>query len=135
MDVGEPTGPIDPSTPPLAIEAMLGYTGSIGTALWYEIGKDCGKVGRKRPRIFPFLMFSSVGVELKMEVERQDRDLANYHNECDLLDDCMMDVEMSVKGAHTMIASMKEDVQELQTSVANAHNQMELIRSDDIAWC
>jgi hypothetical protein len=70
-----------------------------------------------------------------MEVERQDQDIANYRNEHDLLDDRMMDVEMSAKGAHTMIAPMKEDVQELQSSVANAHNQVELIRSDDIAWC
>jgi hypothetical protein len=45
MDVGEPRGPVDPSTPLLAVEAMLGYTGSVGTTLWYEIGKDHGKVG------------------------------------------------------------------------------------------
>jgi hypothetical protein len=57
MDPGEPRGPVDPSAPPLAIEAMMGYTGSVGTTLWYEIGKDRGKVGRKRPRIFPFLIF------------------------------------------------------------------------------
>jgi hypothetical protein len=73
--------------------------------------------------------------DLKMEVERQDRDLAVCQNNHDLLDDHMMDVEMSTKGAHTMIASMKEDVQELQTSVANPHDQVELIRSDNIAWC
>jgi hypothetical protein len=47
----------------------------------------------------------------------------------------MMDVEMSVKGAHTMIALMKEDVREVQDSVANAHNQLELMKTDDIAWC
>ena len=70
-----------------------------------------------------------------MEVERQDCDLANYQNEHDLLEDCMMDVEMSAKGAHTMIALVKEDIQELQMSVANVHNQVELIQSDDIAWC
>jgi hypothetical protein len=40
MDVDEPKGPVDPSAPLLAIETMLGYTGSIGTALWHEIGKD-----------------------------------------------------------------------------------------------
>jgi hypothetical protein len=57
MDVEEPKGPVDPSALPLAIETMLGYTGSVGTALWYEIGRDCGKVGRKRPRIIPFLTF------------------------------------------------------------------------------
>jgi hypothetical protein len=45
MDAEEPRGPVDPSAPPLAIETMLGYTGSVGTALWYEIGRDRGKVG------------------------------------------------------------------------------------------
>jgi hypothetical protein len=60
MDVDEPRGPVDPTAPPLAIETMLGYAGSVGTALWYEIGRDRGKVGRKRPRIIPFLTFSSV---------------------------------------------------------------------------
>jgi hypothetical protein len=45
MDVDEPQGPVDPTAPPLAIETMLGYAGSIGTALWYEIGRDRGKVG------------------------------------------------------------------------------------------
>jgi hypothetical protein len=60
MDVNEPQGPVDSSAPPLAIETMLGYAGSVGTALWYEIGRDHGKVGRKCPRIIPFLTFSSV---------------------------------------------------------------------------
>jgi hypothetical protein len=57
MDTEEPRGLVDPSTPPLAIETMLGYAGSIGTALWYEIGRDRGKVGRKCPRMIPFLTF------------------------------------------------------------------------------
>jgi hypothetical protein len=47
MDVDEPKGLVNPSTPPLAIETMLGYAGSVGTALWYKIGRDCGKVGRE----------------------------------------------------------------------------------------
>jgi hypothetical protein len=51
------------------------------------------------------------------------------------LEDCMMDVEMSAKGAHMMIMSAKEDIQELQALIANTHNQVELIQSDDIAWC
>jgi hypothetical protein len=62
MDADEPKGPVDPSALPLAIETTLGYTGSVGTALWYKIGKDRGKVGQKRPRIIPFLTFSSVHV-------------------------------------------------------------------------
>jgi hypothetical protein len=57
MDAEEPRGPVDPSALPLAIETMLGYTGSVGTALWYEIGRDRGKVGCKHPRIVPFLTF------------------------------------------------------------------------------
>jgi hypothetical protein len=44
MDVDKPKGLVNPSALPLAIETMLGYTGSVGTALWYEIGKDCGEV-------------------------------------------------------------------------------------------
>jgi hypothetical protein len=61
MDVDEPRGPVDPSALPLAIEAMLGYTGSIGTALWHEIGKDHGKVGQESSweNPFPDILFHS----------------------------------------------------------------------------
>jgi hypothetical protein len=62
-----------------------------------------------------------------MEVEQQDRDLANYCTQHNLLEDRMMDVEMSAKGAHTMITSMKEDVQGLNNSVANISNQLESV--------
>ena len=55
MDPTEPKGPVDPSALPLAIETMLGYTGAVGTALWYELSRDRGKVGRKRPRDNSFL--------------------------------------------------------------------------------
>ena len=48
MDPEEPKGPVDPSAPPLAIETMLGYTGAVGTALWYELSWDRGKV-QSRP--------------------------------------------------------------------------------------
>ena len=44
MDPEEPKGPIDPSALPLAIETMLGYTGAVGTALWFELSWDRGKV-------------------------------------------------------------------------------------------
>ena len=57
MDPEEPKGPVDPSAPPLAIETMLGYTGAVGTALWYELSRDHGKVGRECPRDNPFLTF------------------------------------------------------------------------------
>ena len=48
MDPEEPKGPVDPSAPLLAIETMLGYTGAMGIALWYELSRDRGKV-RSRP--------------------------------------------------------------------------------------
>jgi hypothetical protein len=57
MDPEEPRGSTDPSAPPIAIETMLGYAGSVGTALWHELSRDRGKVGRKRPRQIPFLTF------------------------------------------------------------------------------
>ena len=44
MDPEEPKGLVNPSAPPLAIETMLGYTGAVGTALWYELSRDRGKV-------------------------------------------------------------------------------------------
>jgi hypothetical protein len=44
MDPEEPRGPVDPSALPLAIETMMGYTGAVGTALWFELSRDCGKV-------------------------------------------------------------------------------------------
>jgi hypothetical protein len=44
MDLDKPKGLVDPSAPPLAIEIMLGYAGSIETALWYKVGRDHGKV-------------------------------------------------------------------------------------------
>jgi hypothetical protein len=43
MDAEEPRL-VEVSALPLAIETMLGYAGSIGTALWYELGRDCGQV-------------------------------------------------------------------------------------------
>jgi hypothetical protein len=48
MDPVEPRSTIDPSAPPLAVETMLGYTRAVGTTLWHELSRDCGKV-RSRP--------------------------------------------------------------------------------------
>jgi hypothetical protein len=48
MDLEEPTGLVDPSAPLLAIETMLGYARSIGTALWYEARRDHGEVQSER---------------------------------------------------------------------------------------
>jgi hypothetical protein len=47
MDPEEPRS-VDPSAPPLAVETTMGYAGAVGTALWYELSQDRGKV-RSRP--------------------------------------------------------------------------------------
>ena len=44
MDLEEPKGPVNPSALLLAIETMLGYTGAVGTVLWFELSQDRGKV-------------------------------------------------------------------------------------------
>jgi hypothetical protein len=53
----------------------------------------------------------------------------------DLLEDRMMDVEMSAQGAHRMIAEVKEEVWDFSDSFGNLHNQVETMRVEDIAWC
>jgi hypothetical protein len=53
----------------------------------------------------------------------------------DLIEDRMMDVEMSAQGAHRMIAEMKEEVRDFSDSFGNLHNQVETMRVEDIAWC
>jgi hypothetical protein len=57
MDMEEPTGPVDPSAPPLVIETMLGYTRSIGTILWYKVGRDHGKIHGNDPQMICILIF------------------------------------------------------------------------------
>jgi hypothetical protein len=53
----------------------------------------------------------------------------------DLLEDRMMDVEMSAQGAHRMLAEVKEEVRDFSDSFGNLHNQVETMRVEDIAWC
>jgi chromosome segregation ATPase len=53
----------------------------------------------------------------------------------DTLEDRMMDIEMSAKGAHTTLAPLKEDVRDLNNTVANLSNQLETVRVEDISWC
>jgi hypothetical protein len=53
----------------------------------------------------------------------------------DLLEDRVMDVEMSAKGAHTMMAPLKDDIRDLNDTVANLSNQLESVRVEDVAWC
>jgi hypothetical protein len=53
----------------------------------------------------------------------------------DVLEDRMMDVEMSASGAHRMIAEVKEEVRDFSDSFGNLHNQVETMRVEDIVWC
>jgi hypothetical protein len=58
-----------------------------------------------------------------------------FRNDLDLLEDRMMDVEMSAQGAHRMIAEVKEEVRDFSDSFGNLHNQVETMRVEDITWC
>jgi predicted RNase H-like nuclease (RuvC/YqgF family) len=59
----------------------------------------------------------------------------DFRTELDVLEDRMMDVEMSAQGAHRMIADVKEEVRDFSDSFGNLHNQVESMRVEDIAWC
>ena len=53
----------------------------------------------------------------------------------DLLEDRMMDVEMSTSGAHRMIGDMKEEIRDLSDLTGNLNNQMETMQVEGIDWC
>ena len=52
-----------------------------------------------------------------------------------LLEDRMMDVEMSASGAHRMIGDLKEEQRDLSDLVGNLNNQMETMQVEGIDWC
>jgi hypothetical protein len=58
-----------------------------------------------------------------------------FRTDLDLLEDRMMDVEMSAQGAHRMLTEVKEEVRDFSDSFGNLHNQVEMMRVEDIAWC
>ena len=58
-----------------------------------------------------------------------------FWTELDLLEDRMMDVEMSASGAHRMIGEVKEEVRDLSDLCGNINNQVERIQVEDISWC
>jgi hypothetical protein len=45
------------------------------------------------------------------------------------------DVEMSVEGAHFMLAPLKDEVRDLNDIIANFSNQLESVRQEDVTWC
>jgi hypothetical protein len=58
-----------------------------------------------------------------------------FRTDLDVLEDRMMDVEMSASGAHRMITEVKEEVRDFSDSFGNLHNQVEMMQVEDIAWC
>ena len=58
-----------------------------------------------------------------------------FRVDLDLLEDWMMDVEMSASGAHHMIGEVKEEVRDLSDLCGNINNQVERIEVEDISWC
>ena len=57
----------------------------------------------------------------------------NFRTDVDLLEDRMMDVEMSASGAHCMIGEVKEEVWDLNDLATNINNQVERIQVEDIS--
>jgi hypothetical protein len=69
------------------------------------------------------------------EVDRLMEGQKTFRTDLDILEDWVMDVKMSTKGAYMMMAPLKEDVQDLNDTVANLSNQLEMVCVEDVAWC
>jgi hypothetical protein len=79
---------------------------------------------------------------MNKEIEDQAHALGGLCSEFNDVEMRVMDVEMSARGAHTMIASVKTEVGELGMGVrdlndlaANLNNQLERVQVEDISWC
>jgi hypothetical protein len=59
---------------------------------------------------------------MKMDVDHVDREVVQLRNDHDMLEDQVMDVEMSTKGAWQMLMPLKQDIQDLNNVVANMSN-------------
>jgi hypothetical protein len=70
-----------------------------------------------------------------MKIESMDKDQTKLLVDVDLHDNCLMDVEMSIQGAYTMLASVRDDVRDLNDLAANLNNQLERVQVKDISWC
>jgi hypothetical protein len=69
------------------------------------------------------------------EVDHLTESQKTFRVDLDVLEDRVMDVEMSAKGDHTMLAPLKEDIRDLNDTVVNLSNQLEMVRVEDVAWC
>ena len=69
------------------------------------------------------------------EISDIQQSLKLLRTDLDLLEDRMMDVEMSASGAHHMIGEVKEDVRDLSDLCGNLNNQVETMQVEGIDWC
>ena len=69
------------------------------------------------------------------EISDLQQSLKLLRTDVDLLEDRMMDVEMSASGAHGMIGDLKEEVRDLSDLCGNLNNQVETMQVEGIDWC
>ena len=69
------------------------------------------------------------------EISDLQQSLKLLRTDVDLLEDRMMDMEMSASGAHRMIGEVKEDVRDLSDLCGNLNNQVETMQVEGINWC
>ena len=58
-----------------------------------------------------------------------------FRTDLDLLEDRMMDMEMSTLGAHCMIGEVKEEIRDFSDLCGNLNNQMETMQVEGLDWC
>ena len=71
-----------------------------------------------------------------MDKEISDNSKAIKHlvTDASLLEDRMMEVEMSASGAHRMIEDLKGEQRDLSDLVGNLNNQVETMQVEGINW-
>ena len=69
------------------------------------------------------------------EISDSNQSIKLLRTDVNLLEDRMMDVEMSASGAHRMIGDMKEEIRDLSDLCGNLNNQVETMQIEGIDWC
>ena len=69
------------------------------------------------------------------ELSDNNQAIKRLVNDNSLLEDRMMDVEMSASGAYRMIGDLKEEFRDLSDLVGNLNNQAETMQVEGIDWC
>ena len=80
------------------LEGVIGYAGSIGTALWNEIEEDCSKVRLDLDGLLRSLTGSFQGYKLERRIDNLQMDMTG--------------MEMSVVNAHLQVQHVEEETKE-----------------------